>query len=213
MIICGDINIDYLKTPKYKSQLDLLMASYNLSSIIEFPTRVTENTSTAIDNIFIGKIKNNEYAVEPMVNGLSDHDAQLLILYNRNNNNKGKLFTRKRIINNVNIAQFKLLLSYENWSTTLAEDNIDISFQGFMNTYIRNFYHCFPYKKVSINYNMKARITKDIKISCQKKRYLYNLCKTSQDSNLKQYYKNYIKILADVIKTAKRKHYNKMCRT
>ena len=60
---------------------------------------------------------------------------------------------------------------------------------------------------------MKAWITKGIKISCQKKRYLYNLCKTSQDSNLKQYYKNYIKILADVIKTAKRKHYNKMCRT
>jgi len=82
-----------------------------------------------------------------MVNGLSDHDAQLLILYNKNNNNKGKLYTKKRILNNVNIAQFKLLLSYENWSTTLAEDNIDISFKGFMNTYIINFITVFHIRR------------------------------------------------------------------
>jgi exonuclease III len=213
LIICGDINIDYLKTSNQKSQLDFLMASYNLSSIIEFPTRVSENTSTAIDNIFIDKLKNNEYTVEPMVNGLSDHDAQLLTLYNRNGNNQEKLSIRKRIINSDTIAQFKVMLSYENWSTTFEENNIDISFQAFVNTYIRNFYHCFPYKKVLNNYNKKAWITKGIKTSCQKKRDLYNLCKTSQDTNLKQYYKKYTKILTDVIKIAKHEHYNKIYRT
>jgi hypothetical protein len=117
---------------------------------------------------------------------------------------------RKRNINSDTTAQFKLMLSYENWSTIFTENNIEISFQEFMNTYLRNFYHCFPYKKVHNNYNKKAWITKGIKTSCRMKRDLYNLCKTSQDTNLKQYYKNYTKILADVIKTAKFKHYNKI---
>jgi hypothetical protein len=119
-------------------------------------------------------------------------------------------FARKRIINSDTVAQFKVKLSHENWSDTFAGENIDISFQGFLNIYLRIFYHCFPYKNVHNNYSKKAWITKGIKISCQWKRDLYKLCKTSHDSNLKYYYKNYTKILADVIKTTKRKHYNKL---
>ena len=41
------------------------------------------------------------------------------------------------------------------------------------------------------------------------KRDLYKLYKTTHDSNLKDYYKNYTKILSEVIKTAKKIHYNK----
>jgi len=63
LIICGDINIDYLKTSNYKTQLDYLLASYNLSTAVDFPTRITDNTSTAIDNIFIDKIKNNDCTI------------------------------------------------------------------------------------------------------------------------------------------------------
>ena len=57
LIICGDINIDYLKTSNYKTWLDYLLASYNLSTAVDFPTRITDNTSTAIDNIFIDESK------------------------------------------------------------------------------------------------------------------------------------------------------------
>jgi hypothetical protein len=38
----------------------------------------------AIEGIFIDKYKFNNYSIIPVVNGLSDHDAQLLLLNNLN---------------------------------------------------------------------------------------------------------------------------------
>ena len=118
LIICGDININYLESSNYKTQLDCLLVSNNLSTAVNFPTRITKNTSTATDNIFIDKTKNSDYTVEPIINGLSDHDAQELALHNIKTTNQKPQFIIKRLINNTTIAQFKLNLSYENWSGT-----------------------------------------------------------------------------------------------
>jgi hypothetical protein len=35
-----------------------------------------------IDNIFTNKFKNEKYSVFSLINGLSDHDAQVLSLFN-----------------------------------------------------------------------------------------------------------------------------------
>jgi len=131
LIICGDININYLETSNYKTELDYLLASFNLSTIVDFSTRVTTNTSTSIDNIFIDKTKNSDYTVEPIINGLSDHDAQELVLHNIKITNRKTQFSVKRPINNTTIAQFKLNLSYENWSDTFTEEDVNISFKNF----------------------------------------------------------------------------------
>jgi len=80
LIICGDININYLQTSSSKNQLDSLLALYNLYGV-DFPTRITESSSTAIDNFFMDKGKNAKYTVSPIYNGLSNHDAQLLVLH------------------------------------------------------------------------------------------------------------------------------------
>jgi hypothetical protein len=130
LIICGDININYLKTSKYKTQLDYLLASYNLSTAVNFPTRITKNTSTAIDNIFIDKTNNSNYTIEPIINGLSDHNAQELVLQNIKIINQETQFTVKWLINNTTIAQFKLNLSYEGWSDTFTED-VDSNLKNF----------------------------------------------------------------------------------
>ena len=52
IIICGDININYLTESEKKSQLDNLLLSYNLTSIINFATRV-ENTLLQLLIIFL----------------------------------------------------------------------------------------------------------------------------------------------------------------
>ena len=64
----------------HKHQLDNLLLSYNLYSIINFPTRVQNTSATAIDNIFIDVSQFESYTVTPIINGVSDHDAQLLII-------------------------------------------------------------------------------------------------------------------------------------
>ena len=65
---------------KKKNQLDNLLLSYNLTSIINFPTRVQNTSATAIDNIFIDISQFENYNTTPILNGLSDHDDQLLMI-------------------------------------------------------------------------------------------------------------------------------------
>jgi hypothetical protein len=76
-IICGDINIDYSMDSDKKGQLDAMLQSYNLSSIVHFPTRVQNQSSMTIDNIFIDI---TSYTVCPLYNGLSDRNAQLITI-------------------------------------------------------------------------------------------------------------------------------------
>ena len=84
LIICGDININYLEENNKKTRLDSLLASYNLTSTVYFPTRIQNTSATAIDNICINVSKLDEYIISPITNGMSDHDAQLIVINNIN---------------------------------------------------------------------------------------------------------------------------------
>ena len=83
LIICGDINVDYLQDTRNKGLLNSLLASYNLHSAVNFPTRISRNSSTIINNIFIDKIQNMNYTTIPIMNGLSDHDGQFIQLHDK----------------------------------------------------------------------------------------------------------------------------------
>jgi len=161
-------------------------------------------------NIFINKVKNSNYSIESFINGLSDHDAQILVLHNTNIQCPKAQPTIKRQINGTTIAQFKLSLSDENWLDTFSEEDMDSSFNNFLNVYLRHYYHSFPLKKYCDNYTKQGWLTKGIKISCQQKRDLYILCKGTNNSKIINYYKTYCKILSKVIKTAKRHHFNNL---
>ena len=78
--MCGDVNVNCLQDSDKKSQLNALLNSYNLFSIVQFPTRIYRNSVSAIDNIFIDTTEIDTYEVIPAMNGLSDHDAQIINL-------------------------------------------------------------------------------------------------------------------------------------
>ena len=78
LIVCGDINVNYLHYSRNKSLLNSLLASFNLHSAVNFPRRISNISWTTIDNIFIDKNKNKDYSIIPIWNGLSDHDAQII---------------------------------------------------------------------------------------------------------------------------------------
>ena len=80
IILCGDFNINYLNDSQNKQTLNSLLTSYSLYSIIDFPTRIHNNSNTMIDNVFINTYKNVNYSAYPLSNGLSDHEAQVLEL-------------------------------------------------------------------------------------------------------------------------------------
>jgi exonuclease III len=82
LIICGDINIDYLNESNQK-KTNSLLTTYKLTHTVNFATRIQNNSSTAIGNIFVDSIRLNSSSVSPIINGLSDHDAQRLTVYSR----------------------------------------------------------------------------------------------------------------------------------
>jgi len=80
LIICRDININYLKGKR--KQPDSLLSSFNVYSTIQFPTRIHNNSTCAIDNIINDRIKNENHSICPFINGLPDYDAQIITIHN-----------------------------------------------------------------------------------------------------------------------------------
>ena len=127
LIICGDINIDYLSDNDKKRQLDAMLLSYNLLAIVHFPTRSQNQSNTAIDNIFLDIYKFTNFNVLPLHNGLSDHDAQLLTIKDINLRLQNHPILTIRNINKYSIEEFKMRLSYESWDNIFdTNENIEV---------------------------------------------------------------------------------------
>ena len=52
-IVCGDINVDYLTDNDRKSRIDALLKSYNLTSVVNFPTRIKKKHQPQLLTIFL----------------------------------------------------------------------------------------------------------------------------------------------------------------
>ena len=148
-MICGDININYLEDSKKRQQLDALLQTYNLTGTVSFPTRKTNSSTSAVDSIFIARTKS--YTIYPFINGLSGHEAQILVIENIDRTRQRNNITTKRDISDQSILefQFQLLLCYENWEEIFMEDDANISFSTFLNTYLRIFHKCFIKKRTT----------------------------------------------------------------
>jgi hypothetical protein len=112
IFVCGDFNINYLSENDMRKQLDAFLISYNLTSGVDFPTRIQNKSSTAIDNIFISTLHFCNFLITPLVNGLPDHYAHLLTI-NEINLKKTCHTTTIWDINKNSIIEFHTKFSYE----------------------------------------------------------------------------------------------------
>jgi hypothetical protein len=125
-IICGDININYLKESEDKTNLHNILLSYNLISIINFLTRVQNTPLLQKDNIFIDVSQFESYTVTPIANGLTDHDAQLLKISTEYTLVPIHKFKTVRKINKYTMSYFLDKLSCESWC--MLEEFLNIKF-------------------------------------------------------------------------------------
>jgi len=135
IIICGDVNVNYLTDNNRRRQLEEVLHSYNLVGIVEFPTRFGGNYQTAIDNVFFDTSTVGKYELYPFRNGLSDHDAQLLINSRKLHENNYNT-TNKRKINTNTIADFQWKLSHESWEQIFHGNDVNLIFNSFLNTFL-----------------------------------------------------------------------------
>ena len=148
IIICGDINVNYLdENCNKKRQLDTLLATYNLISTVRFPTRSLNGTASATDNIFIGRSHSGKYTLDSFINGLSDHDRQIIMLESIDIRKQPQETRTIRDFNKDSKQDFKNNLSYEIWDNIFGGKNVDNIFNNFHNTFLRIFYSNFHKKK------------------------------------------------------------------
>jgi hypothetical protein len=146
-IICGDVNINYLENCDTRQQLDAFLSTFNLIGMVNFPTQIVKDSRTAIDNIYIHKTRN--YTINPVINGLSDHDAQMITMDSIMQFGQACNPHYVRNYSNFNINKFQEMLSYELWDDVFTNDNVNNIFNEFLNTYLKFFYSCFTKKNYS----------------------------------------------------------------
>jgi hypothetical protein len=161
-----------------------------------------------IDNIFIENSKLENYTVGPVINGFSDHEAQMIEINKTDLQSSNQQYQTARKIDASTIADFVTQLSYETWDEVFDDNDIDSKFNSFLNTFLRNFYSSFPLIRVKNGTKNKTWTTAGIKTSRKRKRELYMASRNSNDLRLKSHYKLYCKILSNVIKEAKWINYN-----
>jgi len=88
-----------------------------------------------VDNIFIDNRRN--YTIKPCTNGLSEHDAQLIMLNNFSLPISDIEPTYIRNINKNTIAEFHFQLSWEQWDNIFGNNNVNKMFNNFLNAYLR----------------------------------------------------------------------------
>ena len=141
---------------------------------------------------------------------MSDHDAQLLTISTDYSHVPIHRSKTVRKINKYTIPYFIATLSSESWDSIFNSEDVNITFNSFLNIYLRIFYSSFPLKKVTnSNNNDNNWITLGIKTSCRHKRELYLTCRNSNNGKLKKHHQLYCKILSNVIKDPKRIYYDK----
>jgi hypothetical protein len=162
------------------------------------------NSSSAIDSIFINNIKFDNFSIYPFVNGMSGHDAQIIVIHNLSVLTGNKNYYVSWKFDKNSITDFNRKLNYESWDDIFMDKVVSTIFNNFLNTYLRIFHSSFPLKKVYHRFSTKPWLTLGIKTSCINKRKLFLLTRNSDDLSLLNYYREDCKILSEVIKLAKK---------
>ena len=113
---------------------------------------VQSTSATAINNIFIDVSPLESYTVTPIINEMSDHDAQLLIISTHYSHVPKHKLKTIRNINKFTISDFIDKLSCESWDSIFNSEDVKAMFNSFLNIYFRIFNSSFPLKK-AINRN------------------------------------------------------------
>jgi hypothetical protein len=95
IIVCGDFNVKFLDSSSKASPLKSLYYLFGLESTVNFPTRIMHSSQTLIDNIFLDK-KNLNTITYPFINGISDHDGQIVTARCNHSSTKNTFYIHKR---------------------------------------------------------------------------------------------------------------------
>jgi hypothetical protein len=97
---------------------------------------IQNNHVSSIEYIFLNYTRLNYYTITPFINGLSDHDAQCVLIHDIDALIIPVLARNVRKINTDHIAEFTYYLSFETWNDVFMDKDMNSVFNYFFNNYL-----------------------------------------------------------------------------
>lgn len=199
-IICGDFNIDRLKSNRFSNDFEDLLMSYNLKLTFNTPTRIS--SGTCLDN-FAHNIRGCKSEVVELA--LSDHTGQILRCPVKNYSVLDYWYSQKQDYNIDNLNKFKEHLSSLSFSEVYSSNDVNAAFNEFYDLFKMLYDLCFPTIRVKISSHRRPQwISKGIKLCTKRKRQLLWQYRQSPSQENKQIFKNYTKRLKKIITMTKK---------
>ena len=214
IIIGLDHNLDFLKSDKHSTTNDFIQNNldFGLIPTITRPTRITKNTATLIDNIFVSQNLCGSYVSSILVNDTSDHLPTACVLSSLNSAKKEPVVVRCRDTRLKNLSALKRMLDNCNWDEELSDQSPSKNMEKIHATLSSVIDHCMPYRERVIKHKQVRRepwLTASIKISIDRNKKLY--AKMLRHECSAEMYKRYNQLLRKTIHQAKIKFYIEMC--
>ena len=203
IFLCGDFNVNFCGTSKELASLLDICKQFNLQQSVFTPTRITSQSSTCIDNIFINMPNQliNTKVFEPH---LGDHCAIHLAI--------NRTIDRETVTRSFRDISFKSLsslgdgLSLVNWDLLICQISACDAFTAFLD----QFTYCFDsnckikYQKMSANRSRLRWFNEDLKRMRNYLSVLHTIFIASKTEYSEKIYKKYKTEYAQQIKLAKK---------
>ena len=149
IVICGDVNIDLLKTTSHDESANYLdnMFENGLLPLINLPTRIGLRSASIIDHISTSII-DDSYDAGIIISDISDHFPVFYVKYFTDPKEKSNI-VKKRSMNDNNKQEFISILQNNDWSNVLNNNNPETAFEHFFSFISDSFEKCFPEKFVT----------------------------------------------------------------
>ena len=122
-----DQNLDYMKSQYHSRTMEFL--DVNLTNFvyptISRPTRITKNTATLIDNIYISEFLANNYKTYILEEEISDHLPCLLLLNKPFKKTRDPLCFKTRYLNEAKYDSINSEIEKVNWTELNPNNNFD----------------------------------------------------------------------------------------
>jgi site-specific DNA-adenine methylase len=211
IIIVGDMNLDLLKADSHKHTGDYLasLISNGFVPAITLPTRITQNSCTLIDHIFI-KSKLHTFLSGTITTDITDHYINFILCPLKPVTTKNKYITYRQF-NEENLRNLENALTNHNWSSVIQCTDVNTSYSNFIEEFVEEFDRIIPQIKKRFNkYHHKKEpwITKGLLSSIRTRDRMHSKLRKIQNESTREIavlsYKKYKNILNKLIKESKR---------
>ena len=174
--ICGDFNIDIMKSEDdYETNkfVDLVF-SFGQYPLIVKPTRITNKSSTVIDNIYTNVFDNNIKS-NILIDDTTDH-LPIMCLQNKVELNVAKEpnVIKRRKLNSANLQLLNDKLQQVTWCDIHSVEDVQNAYETFMKIFLELFNKCCHVVEVSTKIRKdKPWLTKGLINACHKKNHLF----------------------------------------